>query len=225
MLAVNGPDSLIWWDWIGDHTDDITELLGDHVTLTLSAVGIGLLISVPVALLARWFRPAGAPILAVFGVLYTIPALAMFGLLAPFTGILTERTALIGLVAYTLLVLTRNVMIGLDGVPEDVREAAKGMGYRSWQLFARVELPLALPSIVAGLRVATVSTVGLVTIASVIGHGGLGELIQDGLDRNFSTPLMVGAVLSVALALTADLVLVVVQRLLTRWSRLSREAP
>lgn len=219
VLAANGPDSLIWWDWVRGHTHQIGAALLEHVELTVVAVGTGLLVSIPFALVARHYRRTRTPIFVVFGVLYTIPSLALFFLLGPFTGYLTVRTAEIALVAYTLLILVRNIVLGLEGVPAEAREAALGMGYRPWQLLLRVELPLALPSVLAGLRVATVSTVGLVTVASFIGHGGLGQLIQDGLRRDFATPLMVGALLSVALALVADLLLLTVQRLATPWSR------
>lgn len=219
VLAANGPDSLIWWDWVGRHTDQIGAALLEHVELTVSAVVAGLLVSIPFALVARRFRRARVCIFVAFGVLYTIPSFAMIFLLGPFTGFLTVRTAVIALACYTLLILVRNMVLGLEGVPADAREAAVGMGYRPWQLLVRVELPLALPSVLAGLRVATVSTVGLVTVTAFIGHGGLGQLILEGLDRNFSTPMMVGALLSVLLALTADRLLVLAQRLATPWAR------
>lgn len=219
VLAANGPDSLIWWDWVGRHTHQIGSALLEHVELTVISVAVGLLVSIPFALLARRYRRARATVFTAFGVLYTIPSFAMIFLLGPFTGYLTTRTAVIALVSYTLLILVRNIVLGLDGVPAEVRQAAVGMGYRPWQLLVRVELPLALPSVLAGLRVATVSTVGLVTVTAFIGHGGLGQLILDGLQRDFSTPTMVGALLSVALALVADRLLVAAQRLATPWSR------
>lgn len=219
VLAANGPDSLIWWDWIGRHTHQIGAATLEHVELTVAAVVAGLLVSVPFALLARHFRRARTYIFAAFGVLYTIPSFAMIFLLGPFTGFLTARTAVIALVCYTLLILVRNIVLGLDGVPAEAREAALGMGYRPWQLLVRVELPLALPSVLAGLRIATVSTVGLVTVTAFIGHGGLGQLILEGLNRDFSTPMMVGSVLSVLLALVADRLLVLVQRVATPWNR------
>lgn len=218
-VAANGPDSLIWWDWVDRHTDEIRSALIEHVALTAAAVGVACAVAVPAALLAHRHRRTRAPLFAAMGVLYTIPTLAFFFLLGPFTGYLTLRTTVTVLVAYTVLTLTRSIVLGLDGVPDHARDAAAGMGYRPWQVLARVELPLALPSIIAGLRVATVSTIGLVTVASVIGRGGLGQLIEDGMARRFSTPVMVGAGLSVALAVTADLLLCAVQRLATPWSR------
>jgi osmoprotectant transport system permease protein len=141
-------------------------------------------------------------------VLITIPA---FGL--------GFRSALVALVSYTLLILLRNIVAGLDGVPPEVREAADGMGYEPWRRVLRVDLPLATPAIVAGLRIATVTTVGLVTVTALIGEGGFGDLINDGLSRDFPTPIVVGAVLSVALAVAFDVLFVVFERLLTPWAR------
>jgi osmoprotectant transport system permease protein len=217
--ASNGPDSLVWWDYVRRHTGEIGRALLQHVELTAVAVAVGVVASVPLALVARRHGRARTPVLAALGVVYTIPSVALFSMLGPFTGFTTARTVVIALVCYTLLVLVRSIVVGLDGVPEDVREAARGMGYRRWQVLTRVELPLALPSLLAGVRVATVSTVGLVTVAALVGQGGLGELIEDGLRRRFPTPLMVGATLSVALALAADLLLLSVQRLATPWRR------
>jgi len=159
-----------------------------------------------------------APVTWVTGILYTIPSLALFALLIPFTG-LSLLTAEIGLVSYTLLILIRNIVGGIQSVPPDVREAAVGMGYTPLQLLWRVELPLALAVIIAGVRVATVTTIGLTTVTALIGQGGLGFLILDGIQRFFSTPLIVGAVLSVGLAVVADGLLVVVQRAATPWAR------
>ena len=147
---------------------------------------------------ARTRRSRGSP-----GILYTIPSIALFALLVPVTG-LTITTAEVGLVSYTLLILVRNIVAGIDGVPAAVREAAVAMGYRRWRMFAQIELPLALPVIIAGLRIATVTTVGLVTVTALIGQGGYGAFINDGLQRFFNTPLVVGAVLSVALAVALD---------------------
>jgi osmoprotectant transport system permease protein len=206
------------WQWIGDHGGDILSRTGQHVELTAIAVAVGLAISLPLSILAyrnAWLYP---PITWVTGVLYTIPSLALFVLLIPITG-LTNASVEVGLVSYTLLILIRNIVVGLRGVDEDVKEAATGMGYTRRQLLWRVEIPMALPAIIAGVRVATVSTVGLVTIGFIIGHGGLGELIIDGLNRFFTPEVIVGAVLSVALALTADGVLLLLERRLTPWTR------
>lgn len=217
LVAASGPQSWIWWAWVGRHLDDIGAAARQHVILTGLAVLIGLGIALPLAVLASRVPLVAAPVLVSTGTLYTIPSLALFALLIPWTG-LSRTTSLIGLTGYTLLILVRNVMTGLEGVAPDVREAATGMGYSSLGRLWRVELPLAVPSIIAGVRIATVTTVGLVTITALIGQGGLGALILDGYRRDFRTPLVVGAVLSVALAVTADLGLLGVQRLLTPWA-------
>ncbi len=208
----------IRWDWIGSHLDQIGGDLAQHVELTAIAVGGGLMVAMPVGVLAWRYPPSRGAVLSVAGVLYTIPSLALFALLVPFTG-LSLLTAEIGLVTYTLLILVRNVVVGLDGVPAEVRDAAQGMGYRPVPQLLRVELPLALPVVMAGVRIATVTTIGLVTITALIGEGGLGELLLDGLVRAFPTELVVGTVLSVALAVAADGGLALVQRRLTPWSR------
>jgi osmoprotectant transport system permease protein len=212
---------LIRWSWVGDNLDDIRDDLIQHVQLTVLALLFGLLLAFPLALMAiRWPRTYG-PVLGFTGVLFTIPSLALFVLLIPFTG-LSVRTSLIGLTLYTLLILVRNIVEGLRGVDRDVREAAEAMGYtRARQLF-RVELPLALPVIMAGIRIATVTTIGLVTITALIGQGGLGQLFIEGFTRNFATPILVGIVLSALLAFAADLALVGLQDRLTPWAR-SRE--
>jgi osmoprotectant transport system permease protein len=209
---------LIRWSWVGDHLDDIRDYLVQHVQLTVLAVLFGLLLAFPLALAAiRWPRLYG-PILGFTGILFTIPSLALFILLIPFTG-LSVQTSLIGLTMYTLLILVRNMVEGLRGVDRDVREAAQAMGYtRARQLF-RVELPLALPVIMAGVRIATVTTIGLVTVTALIGQGGLGRLFIDGFTLNFTTPIIVGIVLSALLAFAADLVLVGLQHQLTPWAR------
>ena len=209
---------LIRWSWVGANLDDIRDDLIQHVQLTVLALLFGLLLAFPLALMAiRWPRTYG-PVLGFTGVLFTIPSLALFVLLIPFTG-LSVRTSLIGLTLYTLLILVRNIVEGLRGVDRDVREAAEAMGYtRARQLF-RVELPLALPVIMAGIRIATVTTIGLVTITALIGQGGLGQLFLDGFTLNFTTPIVVGIVLSALLAFAADLALVGLQRQLTPWAR------
>ncbi len=205
------------WTWVADHRGLILELVRAHVELTVLAVVFGLVLSFPLALAARRWRRLGGPIVSATGVLYAIPSLALFALLLPWTG-LTRTTALIGLVSYTLLILVRNIVAGLDGVAPEVFEAATAMGMRAPLRLLSVELPLALPAVVAGIRVATVTTIGLVTVAALIGHGGLGQLILDGLNRDFPTPLVVGSTLSVALAAVADLTLVGAQRLLSPWA-------
>ena len=213
---LDATEPWIRWNWVGGHVDLILGDLGQHVELTVIAVGAGLLIAIPIGVLAWRYRGSRAPVLGLAGAVYTIPSLALFALLVPWTG-LTVLTAEIGLVSYTLLILVRNIVVGLDGVPAEARDAALGMGYRPLRQLLRVELPLALPVIIAGLRIATVTTIGLITITALIGEGGLGQLLYDGLQRDFRTPLVVGSVLSVALAVVADLSLALVQRLLTPW--------
>jgi osmoprotectant transport system permease protein len=209
---------LVRWSWIGDHLDDIRDDLLQHLQLTGLAVLFGVLLAFPLALAAmRWPR-LYSPILGFTGVLFTIPSLALFILLIPFTG-LKISTALIGLTMYTLLILVRNMVEGLRGVDRDVREAAQAMGYTPARQLFQVELPLALPVIMAGVRIATVTTIGLVTVTALIGWGGLGQLFIDGFTLNFSTPLVVGIVLSALLAFAADLLLVAVQWGLTPWAR------
>jgi osmoprotectant transport system permease protein len=211
-------EPLIRWDWIARNLDAIGQRVQEHLVLTGLAILIGFAISFVLGLwIARRPRLYG-PVTWVTGVLYTIPSLALFALLIPFTG-LSLLTAEIGLVGYTLLILIRNIVAGIQAVPVDVREAAIGMGYTPRQLLWRVELPLALAVIIAGIRVATVTTIGLTTVTALIGQGGLGFFILDGIQRFFSTPLIVGATLSVALAMAADGILVLVQRRLTPWAR------
>jgi osmoprotectant transport system permease protein len=214
--AVNDP--WIRWDWTTRHLDVIGAALGQHIELTVIAVGLGVLIALPLGLLAWRERFLRGSVFSLTGILYTIPSLALFSFLIPFTG-LSILTAEIGLVSYTLLILVRNIVTGLDAVPADVREAAKGMGYRPVKQLFQVEIPLSIPSIIAGIRIATVTTIGLVTITALIGEGGLGSLILDGLIRDFKTPLLIGTVLSVALAMFADLSLAGLQRLVTPWTR------
>lgn len=218
MIGLLAAEPLIRWSWIGDHLDDIGAKVLQHIELTVIAVGVGLAISLPLAVYAYRHPRLYAPVTFVTGLLYTIPSVALFALLLPFTG-LTTTTAEIGLVSYTLLILIRNTYAGLKAVPEDVKEAARGMGYTDRHILLRVELPLAVPAIVAGLRVATVTTIGLVTVTALIGKGGLGHFILLGLQQFFSTATLVGAVLSVVLALLADGLLLVMQRALTPWSR------
>jgi osmoprotectant transport system permease protein len=217
-LLAQTSEPWIRWDWVSNHTDQIFKALREHVVLTLIAVVVGLVISIPLAMLARRWHWFEAPVLSATGILYTIPSVALLALLVPWTG-LTRTTAEIALVSYTLLILIRNIVAGLASVPADVREAAEGMGYSRTRQLARVELPLALPVIIAGIRIAIVTTIGLVTVTALIGQGGLGQPILDGLYRDFRTEVVVGSVLCVALATLADLALVVIQRVAMPWTR------
>ena len=219
-IAVTGDAQEPWvrWNWVMTHTGVIWDATLEHIILTVIAVGVGLAIATPVGLFA-WRSPQWrGPILGVMGTLYVIPSLALFAFLIPFLG-LSIVTAEVGLVGYTLLILVRNIVVGLDAVPPEVREAALGMGYSRREQLLGVELPLALPAIMAGVRIATVTTIGLVTVTALIGEGGLGRLILQGLINDFRTPLVVGAGLSVSLAVAADVGLGLIQRAVTPWNR------
>jgi osmoprotectant transport system permease protein len=218
VTATIAAEPLFEVDWVIDHLDDVAQRLTQHAVLTGLAVGIGLAISFPLAVLAHRHRRLYPPVAWFTGLLYTIPSLALFALLVPITHISTT-TAEIGLVSYTLLILIRNIVTGLEGVPSDVKEAARGMGYTERQILWNIEFPLALPAIVAGIRIATVTTIGLVTVTALIGKGGLGYFILLGLQRFFSTPIILGAGLSVALAVLADAALLGTQWLLAPWQR------
>lgn len=208
-------------EYVSTRTDDILAATQEHVILTVVSVVLGLLLALPLAVLSRRYRRTESAVLAVTTGIYTIPSLAMFSLLLPFTG-LSPATVVIGLVLYSLVILVRNIVAGLDGVPEDVREAARGMGYGEGRLLLRVELPLALPAVMAGLRVATVSTVALVTVGAIVGYGGLGNLIYEGLPSLFKAQVLTASVLCVVLAVLADLGLLGLQRALTPWQRAAR---
>ena len=216
-LLGNGPNSWVWWSWIPDHQHEIYAYLNEHIELTALSVGFGILIAVPLAVLAARRRAVAAIIVPVVNAIYTIPSVALLALVAaddrdrPYSRPSSRSTL------YSLAILVRNFLEGLRGVPRDVLDAADGMGYTRRRRLLRVELPLALPAIVAGIRLATVSTIGLVTVTFIVDQGGLGRFIQDGYQRDFHTPLVVGIVLSVALAIVADLLLVRVERLVTPW--------
>jgi osmoprotectant transport system permease protein len=209
---------LIDWDWIATHLDDLWALTMEHIALTVVAVSVGFVISFLLSLAVLRWRGAYGPITAVAGILYTIPSLALFAALVPITG-LSATSALIALVSYTILILVRNIVTGIDGVPADAREAADGMGFTHDGRLWRVDLPLASPVIVAGLRIATVTTIGLVTVSALIGQGGLGKLINEGLRTTFPTKTITGAVLSVVLAVIADILFVLALRAMTPWTR------
>jgi osmoprotectant transport system permease protein len=211
---------MIDWAWVGDHLDELVARTMQHLGFAVGALVIGFAISFALSLWAVRQRRVYAPITAVAGILYTIPSLALFAALVPITG-LTIQTAIIPLVLYTLLIFVRNIVAGFDAVPRDVEEAADGMGYTGRQRLSGVDVPLALPLIVAGIRVAAVSTIGLVTITGALGDrfGGLGYFIFEGYRRSFPTEILFGAIPSMLLAIAVDLALVGVQGRLTPWSR------
>jgi osmoprotectant transport system permease protein len=223
VILAQGRDAFFRWDWVLDHLDDIWAKTVEHLLLTGIALAVGLVISMGLSLIALRFRRTYGPITWVAGFLYTIPSLALFAFLVPITGF-TVLTAEIGLVSYTLLILVRNIVAGIDGVDPAIVEAARGMGYRGRRLFMEIELPLAIPVIVAGLRIAAVTTIGLVTVTALIGQGGVGFFILRGLNRFFSTEIVLGTALSVMLAVSVDVTLLLAERALTPWSR-RRAAP
>jgi osmoprotectant transport system permease protein len=207
------------FDWFADHfVDDFVPRLVQHIELTAIAVGIGFAIAFTAALIAYtqgWFE---TPFAIFSAFLYTIPSLAFFQLMVPITG-LTRTSAEIALVSYTLLILFRNTLTGLREVPEDARMAARAMGLTKGQILRRVELPLALPAIMAGIRIATVTTISLATVAAFIGVGGLGQPIFNATQSGFKTQFVAAGLLAVALALVADALLVLLQRALAPWTR------
>ncbi len=218
MLAAYDGHAWVDWSWVGDHGNLIASRVTEHAILLGWSILFALIIAVPLAIASVTHRRVYATVLATTGVLYTIPSLAAFALLTPFTG-LSHMTAIIPLTAYSLLILVRNIVTGLRQVPADVQDAAVGLGYSGMQKLWRVDFPLAMPTIFAGIRIAVVTVIGLISVSALIGQGGLGLLMLDGFQRDFYTPLVVGLVLTVAFALVADALLLGVQRLLTPWAR------
>jgi len=204
--------------YLHDYRSEIVDATTQHLGITVAAVLLGVVIAFPLSLLARRLPRLESSILGVSTGIYTIPSLALLPLLVPFTG-LTATTVVIGLALYALTVLVRSMLEGLRSVPDDVRESATGLGYGAGRLLFRVELPLALPVIMAGLRVATVSTVALTTVGSLVAYGGLGNLIKDGVTTNFRAELFTASVLCVVLAVVLDALIVVLQWVLTPWTR------
>ncbi|MFF3264211.1 ABC transporter permease [Streptomyces sp. SID11233] len=217
---------LVTNDWIcGEYlrsrSQELTDATVQHIWITAVSVAIGVAVAFPLALLARRSRRFAGPVLGLTTVLYTVPSLAMFSLLLPLFG-LSAALVVTGLVLYSLTILVRNILAGLEAVPEEAKEAARGMGYGPARLLWEVELPLAMPALMAGIRIATVSTIALTTIGSIVGRGGLGNLIDDALPSFFKAQVLAASVLCVLLAVVADLLLLCVQRLLTPWTRISR---
>ena len=211
--------------WMAGHLDDLVYRLAQHVWLSAIALAVGFVISFVLAVIAVRRRAAYGPIIAVSDILYTIPSLALFAALVSVTGI-TLLTVEIPLTMYTLVIFVRNIAAGFDAIPADVLEAANGLGYTGRQRLWRVEVPLAVPLIVAGLRLATVSTIGLVTVTSILGDsfGGLGFFILEGYNRSFPTELYFGALPSILLALVADILLARLERVVTPWTRVATSA-
>jgi osmoprotectant transport system permease protein len=217
---------LIDFAWILDHLDDIGEAILQHLQLTIIPLALGFVISLALAVWAVRQPRVYGPVTATTGILYTIPSLAAFAILRPITG-LSLVTAIIPLTTYTLLILVRNMVAGFHAVPDEVLEAAEGMGYTRRERLLRVELPLAVPLIFAGVRLASVTIIGLATVVSVLGNsfGGLGQLITEGLQTFFPTKYLLGAFLSVGLAFLADAALVRLERFVTPWAHAKVGAP
>ena len=222
-----GTNPFFRWSYVTSQWGQIQGDLVQHIELAVIAVAIGTVLSIPLAVLAWRYRVVRSPVFGLASALYIIPSLALFAILGPITGFVppaSYTTAEIALVGYTLLILIWNTVAGLEAVPADAREAATAMGYSRTSALLRVDLPLALPYIFAGLRVAMATTIGLVTVTALIGLGGLGQQITYGFNIAYNTPIIVGLVFSVALAAVADLLLVGAQRLLVPWSRTGQRA-
>jgi osmoprotectant transport system permease protein len=215
-----GTNPFFRWSYVTSQWSQIQGDLIQHIKLSLLAIGIGTVISIPLAILAWRFRVVRTPVFGIASALYIIPSLALFVILGPLTGFVASyETAEFALVGYTLLILIWNTVAGLDAVPADAREAATALGYSPTAALIRVDLPLSLPYIFAGLRVATATVIGLVTVTALIGLGGLGQQITYGFTIGYNTPIIVGLVLSIALAAAADLLLVGAQRIAIPWTR------
>ena len=208
----------VCWDYVVDRRSELVDATVEHIYITVIAVVLGFAIALVLALFARRFVRAEGGIVGLTSIIYTIPSLAMFSLLVDATG-LTATTVIVGLALYCLTILVRNILAGLRAVPDDVRESAIGLGYGRTGLLFKIELPLALPVIMAGLRVATVSTVALTTIGTIVSYGGLGDLLSEAIDLEFKAQILTASVVCVLLAVVFDLLLVGAQRLLTPWTR------
>jgi osmoprotectant transport system permease protein len=210
---------MIDWSWISDHLPQVGFRTLQHLYLAAIGVGVGFVISFILGVIAARSRPFNAVTAAIAGLVFTIPSLALFAALVPITG-LSVLTAEVPLVLYTLVILVRNIVAGLQASPPEVREAADGMGFRATERLLRVELPLAVPLMIAGLRIATVSTIGLVTITATLGDalGGLGFFIYEGMRRGFLTEILLGAIPTILLSLLADRLFVWIQARVTPWA-------
>lgn len=223
--AADGPscysaieNQWVCWQYVEDRRDDILDATSQHVEITVLALLLAIAIAFPLALVARRFPRLESSVMGVSTGIYTIPSLALFPIFLPFTG-LTQTTVVLGLALYALTVLVRAMLDGFRSVPDEVRESATGLGYGPTRMLFLVDLPLGLPVFMAGLRVASVSTVALTTVGVLVSYGGLGNLIQHGVARNFRAELFTASVICVLLALALDVLIVVAQYLLTPWTR------
>jgi len=215
----SAPNPWFSWNYLEHNTDDLITAGREHVFITVAAMVLAVGVAIPLTLLVRRFPRLQTPVLAGSGLLYTIPSLALIAGLWPLLG-LTPWTVIVALAMYALLVVLRNMLVGLEAVSESVVDAARGVGYGRAQLLWRVQVPLATPTILAGIRIATVSTVGLATIGALVGHGGFGTVILGGFVNNFyHAQILAGTILVVMLALALEGVLILVERALTPWLR------
>jgi osmoprotectant transport system permease protein len=214
-LAHNAWFCAQYWS---DRSSDLRNATDQHIELVGYSILLSLALSFPLALIARRFRIVEPVVLGSATIVYTIPSLALFSLLLPIWG-LSMTTVVIGLALYAITILIRNILAGLAAVPDDAIEAARGMGYGATRMLFRIELPLALPTIMAGLRVATVSTVALATVGAILGFGGLGNLLFDAVNTQFKAQILAASVLCVGLAVAFDLLLLAIGWLLTPWRR------
>ncbi|MGH3491749.1 MAG: ABC transporter permease [Sciscionella sp.] len=210
-----------WTSYLSQNSSTILRDLGIHVVLALIPLALGFVLALPLGYWARRFGKAYTPLMATSSILYSIPSLALFVLLPGILGIpiISPLNIIIGLTLYTAALLVRTVADGLASVPEHVNQAATAVGYRRLRRLTRVELPIAVPVIISGLRVASVTNISLVSVGALIGIGGLGQLFTDGFQRDFLTPIIVGIVLIILLSILADTVLVLIQRVLTPWAK------
>ncbi|GAA1713967.1 ABC transporter permease [Kribbella sp. NPDC056951] len=207
--------------WVGDNWPLIWEQLREHLYLALVPMVLGLLISLPLGYVATRYARLANPLIAIGGVLYSLPSIALFIAMPAVIGtqILSPLNIIIALTIYAVALLIRNVIDGLRSVPEDVRQAAVSVGYGTLRRVLTIDLPIAIPVIFTGLRVVTVANISMVSVGAIIGIGGLGELFTQGFQNSFLTPIVVGIVASLALALLCDVLLVGLQRVLTPWAR------
>ncbi|ATF91505.1 Putative osmoprotectant uptake system permease protein yehY [Cedecea neteri] len=209
---------MIDWQWVTDNLDMIGELMLQHLQMVLLSLAMGTLLTAGMLLLSIVWPALSGPLISLSGVLFTIPSLALFILLLPWTG-LSVTTAVIGLTLYSLLILLRNVLAGMQKLPADVLESGRALGYTRFGRFVDVELFLILPALFAGLRIASVTLVGLVIVTALIGQGGLGQLMILGFNQNFLTPILVSLALSLVLSLVLDLLIARLGYSLTGWTR------
>ncbi len=207
--------------WIGDNVGVIWGDLREHLYLAIVPVILGLVIAIPLGYVATRFGRLANPLIALGGVLYSLPSIALFIVIPAIFGtkVLSPWNIIIALTIYAVSLLIRNVIDGLRSVPPEVQQAAVSVGYGTLRRVVTIDLPIAVPVIFAGLRVVTVANISMVSVGAIIGIGGLGELFTDGFQKQFLTPIVVGIVLSLLLSLAADVVLVLLQRFLTPWSR------